>query len=47
MNMKKKIAIWSTGSIGKSAPNYKNKRINILLLTANQNYKELLKYQNF
>ena len=47
MNMKKKIAILgSTGSIGKSLLQIikKNKKeFNILLLTANQNYKELLK----
>ena len=45
--MKKKIVIFgSTGSIGKSLLQIikKNKKeFNILLLTANQNYKELLK----
>ena len=44
--MKKKIAILgSTGSIGKSLLNVikKIKNINILLLTTNKNYSELIK----
>ena len=45
--MKKKIAILgSTGSIGKTLLNIINKNkkdFNIILLTANKNYKEILK----